>query len=136
MEAASLMPRLLNMAVRTVAKNFLALFLLFAVCAPYVHGAIEIIRHEECGMESCKRAGKCCCRRTNPGKPHWNSQDICHTGGAQLAGISAPVAAVLGQTHRVEGLTRMAELFVPATAAVPVHPIAIVRFQRPPPPLF
>ncbi len=131
------MTRLLNMTARTFAKHFLALFMLFAVCAPYVHAAVEMGQHEECGMEMCKRAGKCCCRRTVPGKPHWVAQDICHSGAAQIPGVFTSPAAVLSAANDVARPTQVATTPVPLQrVTVPAALLAIIRFQRPPPSSF
>jgi hypothetical protein len=133
MEAIEPMPRLSNMAARTIAKYILALFMLLAMGAPYVHAAAEFGEHEQCSMEMCKRSGKCCCRRTNAGKPHFSSQDICQSRGAQLPQASSPVAAILSNTAAPAGLESVAELAVTSEVAAPGAPVSILRFQRPPP---
>ena len=128
------MPRLYNMAVRTLAKHFLALFLLLSVCAPYVHAAVEMGEHEECSMEMCKRTGKCCCRQNNVGKPHWSAQDACHPGATWLPGTSASPVAMLSISTALIGLTPVAaDPVAPSVVIVPAALLARVGYQRPPP---
>jgi len=128
------MPRLYNMAVRTLAKYFLALFLLLSVCAPYVHAAVEMGEHEPCSMEMCKRTGKCCCRQNNAGKPHWSAQDVCHSGCSQAPGRFSSPAAVLSAGKSFVSFTPVAmDSAVLPEVIVPAAFRSIVRFQRPPP---
>jgi hypothetical protein len=132
MEAVSPMQRLVNMTARTLARHFLALFVLLALGAPYVHAG----QHEQCSMEMCKRTGKCCCRRANAGKPHFSSQDVCHSSGAQLPEATSPVAAILSGMRAVAGLAPAAELSIAVEVAAPGAAVSILRFQRPPPQSF
>ena len=134
MEDLFLMQRLLNMAARFRIRYVLAFLMLFAVCAPYVHAAVEMGEHEHCSMEMCKRSGKCCCRQNHLGKPHWGNKDVCHQSSAQLPN-SSPVAVLSFEAHRLEGLTLIAEPVIPEAIAKPAAPLAILAFQRPPPSL-
>jgi hypothetical protein len=85
----------------------LALLMLAAIAAPYAHAALEITQHEQCGMEECKRAGKCCCKRRTPGKFHWDAKDICHHGDSQPPALISPattpeplaIVTILNTTH-------------------------------------
>jgi hypothetical protein len=135
MEENQFMPRLLNMATRFFLKNALAFLMLFAVCAPYVHAAAEIGKHEHCSMEMCKRTGKCCCRQNHLGKPHWGSKDVCHQGASQLPRTISPVAVLSAEAHRLQGLALIAEFAVADTVVKPVAPLPVVDFQLPPPAL-
>jgi hypothetical protein len=135
MEAVSPMPRLLNMTARTLARHFLAVFMLVAMGAPYVHAAAEFGEHEQCSMEMCKRTGKCCCRRANAGKPHFSPQDVCHSSGAQLPLASSGAAAILSETCALVGLAPVAELTAIPEVTAPGVSFSILRFQRPPPQL-
>jgi hypothetical protein len=130
------MQRLLNIAAHILARNVLAFLMLFAVCAPYVHAAAEIGEHEHCSMEMCKRTGKCCCRQSHLGKPHWGSKDVCHPGTSQVPRTISPDAVVAAEAHRVHGLALIAEPAVAHVVASPANPLAVVRFQRPPPSSF
>jgi len=128
------MPRLTHMVACSIAKSILASLLLMAVCAPYVHAAVEMGEHEECSMEMCKRAGKCCCRRTNPGKPHWTAQDLCHRGLAQLPGVFTGSAAELPESRVPAHLVPTAtDPVPPSEVLLPAALQAIVRYQLPPP---
>src|SRR3569832_1608721 len=100
------------MVVWIFTWNILALLMLFAVCAPYVHAAAEIGEHERCSMEMCRRTGKCCCRQNHLGKPHWGSRDVCHQGSSQLPRTISPVAVLSAEAHRLHGLALIAEFAV------------------------
>jgi hypothetical protein len=126
--------QLFSKVARAGARPLLALWMLVAVCAPFVHAAAEIGQHEECSQEMCKRSGKCCCRRNNAGKPHFSTRGICRAGGAQLPGSSTPVAAILSAIQLLPGLVpAAAELPFLAELATPGSTVSILRFQRPPP---
>ena len=127
------MQRLTNMAARLLARNLLAFLMLFAVCAPYLHAAAEIGKHEQCSMEMCKRTGKCCCRQNNIGKPQWGSMDVCHPGSSQLPRTISPDATLSAEAHRLHGLALIAKFAVADSVVKPVAPLTLVRFQRPPP---
>ncbi len=80
-------------ALSHLVTKALALLMLAAIASPYAHAALEITEHEQCGMESCKRAGKCCCKRSTPGKLHWDGKDICHHGFSQQPAVTSPATA-------------------------------------------
>lgn len=121
------------MALRSIAKHLLALFMLFAVCAPYAHAALEFGHQEECSMELCKRTGKCCCRVSNAGKPHLESSNHCRTAGAQISGSSTLYAAILSPARVHAALAVTAGISVAVESSAPSAPVSILRFQRPPP---
>jgi hypothetical protein len=119
-------------ALSHLLAKALALLMLVSIADPYAHAALEIAGHQQCGMEMCKRAGKCCCRRSTPGKPHWDGKDICHHGSAQPPAIISPasvpepltIGPTLEETHAL-------------TLAISITPtstnLLVIRLQRPPP---
>ncbi len=121
------------MVLRSIAKHLLALFLLLAIGAPYVHAAMEFGHQEECSMEMCKRTGKCCCRQSNAGKPHLESSNQCRSTGAQLPGTYSPAVAILARTYVPLGLVLAASISGAIEAPIPSILVSILRFQRPPP---
>jgi hypothetical protein len=115
-----------------ILSRILGLLMLAAIAAPYAHAALEISEHEQCGMEVCKRAGKCCCRRSQPGKPHWDSKDICHHGCTQQPAVVTPAIA----PEPLASVTILHTTAAPLPAisiALPSTGLRVTQFQRPPP---
>lgn len=115
-----------------ILSRILALLMLAAIAAPYAHAALEITEHEQCGMESCKRAGKCCCRRSQPGKPHWDAKDTCYHGCTLQPAVVSPATAPEPLTVVTILNTNRAPL--PAISlALPSTGLRVTQLQRPPP---
>lgn len=131
------MPSLSRITARIttqILSRILGLLMLAAIAAPYAHAALEIAEHEQCGMEMCKRAGKCCCRRSTPGKLHWDAKDTCHQGTAQSPAIVSPATApeplaIVTILHVTEA--PLQAIAVPCASS----DVRTTQFQRPPPEL-
>jgi hypothetical protein len=126
--------QILSQVLAQVLTKTLAILLLAAIAAPFAHAALEISEHEQCGMEACKRAGKCCCRRSQPGKLHWDAKDDCHHGTTQFPAIISP--AIAPEPLAVVTILHTTRASLPAISiARPGNGVRVTQFQRPPPTL-
>lgn len=115
-----------------VITRLIALLLLLAVCAPYAAAAMPHA-HEECGMEMCKRSGKCCCKRpVRPGKPLWEATDPCVDSPHDASGFAGPQAEVRATAWEFGDAVVSARVAV-AYRAVGSIAVAFDLFSRPPP---